>query len=295
MKILNFGSMNLDYVYSVPHFVQPGETLSATHRSICFGGKGLNQSIALARAGVQVFHGGCVGAGGESLCSLLRENGVDVSLLASVQEMQGHTVIQVNPQGENCILLFGGSNRCVTESQILSTLASFSPGDWLVLQNEISGLEILLREAHRKGMVTVLNPSPFEDSIRSLDLGNLSWMLVNEIEVAQLTGTSDPEAAFSILHTQYPGLSLLVTLGSHGSVAFRQTPKGTEIAKEDALSVKCVDTTGAGDTYTGYFLAGLIQGLSLQESMHQASLAAAISVTRPGAADSIPWRKECGF
>ena len=113
MKVLNFGSLNLDYVYTIEHFVQPGETLAATSRTLKHGGKGLNQSIALARAGVSVSHAGCVGTGGSCLLDALRENGVDTSNVIPVDEMQRHTVIQVNPDGENCILLYGGSNRCI--------------------------------------------------------------------------------------------------------------------------------------------------------------------------------------
>ena len=103
MRVLNFGSLNLDYVYQVDHFVMPGETLSSGSREVKHGGKGLNQSIALARAGASTFHAGCMGRGGEELRDALAENGVDVSHLIPVDEMQGHTVIQVNPEGENCI------------------------------------------------------------------------------------------------------------------------------------------------------------------------------------------------
>ena len=141
MKALNFGSMNLDYVYQVDHFVGPGETLSSRSRAVKLGGKGLNQSIALARAGARVSHAVCLGTGGEPLREILRENGVDVSALFPVEEMQGHTVIQVNPDGENCILLYGGSNRCVTEAQIDRVLDQAEAGDWLVLQNEINLLD----------------------------------------------------------------------------------------------------------------------------------------------------------
>lgn len=118
MRILNFGSLNLDYVYQVDHFVQPGETLAALSRDVKAGGKGLNQSIALARAGAPVWHAGCLGAGGDELKRMLEENGVDTEFLLPVQEMQGHTVIQVNRAGENSILLFGGSNRCVPEDHV---------------------------------------------------------------------------------------------------------------------------------------------------------------------------------
>ena len=124
MKVLNFGSLNLDYVYQVDRFVRPGETLSARSMALNPGGKGLNQSIALARAGAQVYHGGCVGKGGEALRELLRENGVNTELLLPTGQPQGSAVIQVTPQGENCILLYGGSNQALEEGQYSGILES---------------------------------------------------------------------------------------------------------------------------------------------------------------------------
>lgn len=292
MKALNFGSLNLDYVYAVPHFVQPGETLAAFSRSVKHGGKGLNQSIALARAGADASHAGCIGTGGESLKKLLEENGVNTDALLQVEEMQGHTVIQVNPQGENCILLFGGSNQCQTPAQISQTLARFSAGDWLILQNEINLLPEIVEQAHAHGMVIALNPSPYDDALKAVDFGKLTWLLVNEIEAKQITGQDDPEKAWEVLHDAYPRLSVLITLGSRGSVAYRTAGNRVEKVEQSAFRVKAVDTTGAGDTFTGYFIAGLMEGMPLQTCMERASKASSISVTRSGAADSIPWRTE---
>ena len=150
MKVLNIGSLNLDYVYRVDHFVQPGETLSAVSQTVNPGGKGLNQSIALARAGAEVYHAGCIGSGGESLKKLLQENGVDTAYLFPTDELQGNAVIQVVPSGENCILLFGGSNQCITSGQIEKTLEAFSAGDWLILQNEVNDLPMIVEKAYRK-------------------------------------------------------------------------------------------------------------------------------------------------
>lgn len=292
MKVLNFGSLNLDYVYQVDHFVGPGETLSSRSRAVKPGGKGLNQSIALARAGAKVFHAGCPGEGGELLSNLLRENGVDISALQPVDEMQGHTVIQVNPEGENCILLYGGSNQCITQEQIDRTLAACESGDWLVLQNEVNLPERIVDGAWERGMRIILNPSPFDEKLDAVDFGKLSWLLVNEVEAEQITGKQDPEEAWEKLHAMYPRLSVLITLGKNGSMAFAQNGEETEIVRQEAVRVKAVDTTAAGDTFTGYFIAGLMAGQPLKLCMEQASRASAISVTRPGAADSIPWRKE---
>ena len=292
MKILNFGSLNLDYVYRVDHFAGPGETLSALSREVKPGGKGLNQSIALARAGARVFHAGCLGKGGEMLRELLEKDGVDTSLLRPVEEMQGHTVIQVDPEGENSILLYGGSNRCVTEEQADETLAAFGPGDWLLLQNEINMNGRIVDRAYERGMRIVLNPSPYDERLAEVDFAKLSWVLVNEVEAEQMTGTQDPEQAWGIMHRRWPDLSAVITLGSRGSTAFARGENGTETARQEAVKVQAVDTTAAGDTFTGYFIAGLAAGKPLRECMAQASLAAAVSVTRPGAADSIPRAEE---
>ena len=288
MKILNFGSMNLDYIYAVEHFVKPGETLDAISRSVKCGGKGLNQSIAMARAGLKVFHAGCVGTGGECLQALLRENGVNTDLLVPVEEMQGHAVIQVNHAGENCIILYGGSNRFINEKQVADALSRFGEGDYLVLQNEINLLPQIIEAASRRGMKILMNPSPCDDTLRDVDMGKLAWVFMNETEAEYITGEADPDKAWNILHGRYPHLSLLVTLGSEGSAAYRTTDRGTETARQQAVPVKAVDTTGAGDTYTGYFIAGLAENMPLEDCMKRASQAATICVTRLGAAGSIP-------
>ncbi len=292
MKVLNFGSLNLDYVYQVDHFVGPGETLSSTSRAIKLGGKGLNQSVALARAGAKVSHAGCIGSEGTTLKALLDREGVDTSNLLTVDAPQGHTVIQVTPEGENCILLYGGSNQCVTDAQIERTFSDCAAGDWLVLQNEINRLPAIVEAAHEKGMVIALNPSPFDHRLDAVDFGKLSWLLVNEVEARQITGSDDPENAWRWLHQRYPSLNVLVTLGSEGSAAWRVSGGQTENARQAAFKVKAVDTTAAGDTFTGYFITGLMAGRPLSDCLRLAAKAAAISVTRPGAADSIPRLEE---
>ncbi len=284
MKILNFGSLNLDTVYQVPRFAARGETLAATGQSVYPGGKGLNQSVALARAGAQVWHAGCIGKGGQPLAALLRENGVDTGELRPIAGLQGNAIIQVTPDGENCILLYGGSNRAVTPEQAEETLSHFGAGDYLVLQNEISCLPTIVSIAAKRGLRIALNPSPFEESLRSLDFGAISWLLVNEVEARQLTGETEPTRVWEALHARYPGLCLVLTLGKRGSVC--ATPTG--IIRQPAYPVTAVDTTAAGDTFTGFFLAALADGRPLAECMRRAAMASALSVTRAGAACSIP-------
>ena len=292
MKVLNFGSLNLDYVYSVDHFVRPGETLSAVSQALNPGGKGLNQSIALARAGAQVYHAGCIGAEGVMLKDLLAGSGVDVSLLRQTEEAQGHTIIQVDRKGENCILLYGGTNRRISDSQIDETLARFGAGDWLVLQNEVNSLPRIVDAAYARGMRIVLNPSPYDDGLKAVDFGKLSWLLVNEVEACQCSGSDEPERAWDVLHARHPGLSVLITLGGAGSIAYNVTEEGLDTVRQQAFRADAVDTTAAGDTFTGYFICGLAEGRPLAECMRRASMASAIAVTRMGAAVSIPNREE---
>ena len=288
MRILNFGSLNLDYVYQVSHFVQPGETLSASAQSVNPGGKGLNQTVALAKAGAEVCHAGCVGVGGDMLLDVLRENGVETGHIVPVEELQGNAVIQVDRTGENCILLFGGSNQCVTEDQIRKTLDCFAEGDYLLLQNEISSLPLIVSLAGQKGMKIVLNPSPYNENLDRIDWSALTWLIMNEVEAQQLSGFSSPGKVWQHLHQRYPNLSLLMTLGEEGSIAFTEE----ESVSQEAVNVQAVDTTAAGDAYTGYFLSGILAGKSLKASMHEAAVASAFAVTKPGAASSIPSRKD---
>ena len=288
MKILNFGSLNLDYVYQVEHFVQPGETLAARQQKIVPGGKGLNQSVALAKAGAEVFHAGCIGTGGEPLKALLEENGVHTEYLRKVEELQGNAVIQVDSSGENCIILYGGSNRMISKEQIDETLEYFSANDWLVLQNEVSNLEYMIEKAAEKGMIVVLNPSPFEAFLEKLDYGKISWLLINEVEAQQLSGETEADAVWKTLHEKYPQLCLILTMGANGSYCF--TPR--ETIYQEIFPVETVDTTAAGDTFTGYFLHGVTRGLPLKECMEQAAKASAICVSREGAAIAIPMRDE---
>jgi ribokinase len=292
MRILNFGSLNVDFVYSVDYFVRAGETLKVNGREVVPGGKGLNQSIALARAGARVSHAGCIGADGEFLRDMLKENGVDVSQLRRSDGMQGHTIIQVDKKGENCILLYGGTNRSIARAQVDETLADYGEGDWLVLQNEINFLPEIVDAAYARGMRIVLNPSPYEENLKEVDFGKLAWLLVNEIEACQCSGSEEPEKAWDVLHERYPRLSVLITLGSAGSIAHRVTGDGVETVRQPAFKAQAVDTTAAGDTFTGYFIGGLAEGRPLDECMRRASMASSIGVTRLGAAVSIPMREE---
>ena len=287
-KILSYGSLNLDYVYRVPHFVAPGETLAPSGRDIHCGGKGLNQSVAAARAGGTVFHAGKVGGDGQALLAMLTQNAIDTQFVTTSDAPTGHAIIQVEPGGQNCILLFGGSNREITQGEIDRAVLHFGPGDWLILQNEISNVEYLIGAAARRGMSIAFNPSPFEAEPFEFPLHLLSLLIFNEIEGATLAGSDDENVILDRLRQRLPNTGLLMTLGRRGCVY----DDGTQRLAQPAYPVKAVDTTAAGDTFAGYFIACLSGGMSPARCLALASRAAAIAVSKPGAAPSIPTMQE---
>lgn len=284
MKIYNLGSLNIDYVYSVEHFVTGGETISSRGLSLFPGGKGLNQSIALARAGAPVIHGGICGTGGDFLINTLQDAGVDTTRIKRSEDSNGHAIIQVNSQGENCIMIHPGTNGMVDATYIEEYLRDASEGDILLLQNEVSGLADAFEIAHSKGMTLVFNPSPYSVDLCSLPLSYVDIWFVNEIEGGAITGTSDPYAIADAFMTLYPEARLVLTLGDKGSI-YRD--KDTAHVQTAYRAVP-VDTTAAGDTFTGYFMSYLTSAHSVKDSMNAASLAASITVSRMGAAESIP-------
>ena len=288
-KIVCLGSLNLDHVYRVDHFVRPGETLSSAGYSVGCGGKGLNQSIALARAGAPVMHAGKIGRDGGMLRDTLEKAGVDVSLVAEGETPTGHAVIQVDAKGENAILLYGGANREISETEIDSALDA-AEGGILLLQNEINSIDQVFRRAHDRGIPVAFNFAPFdpEDAAR-LPLELLSYLIVNEIEGAGVAGVENPEAILATLKSNYPHCRVILTLGKAGSAFLGDD--GTMVTIPP-FPAEVVDTTSAGDTFIGYLFAGLLEGMALKEAMELATRASAITVSRPGAAESIPFRRE---
>ncbi|MBQ7302191.1 MAG: ribokinase [Clostridia bacterium] len=288
MKILNIGSCNIDHVYSLDHIVKSGET-EATNRFDTFaGGKGLNQSIAAARAGAQVYHAGCIGCDGTFLEELMRKSGVDTSLVKRVDAPNGHAVIQVSSHGENAIFLFAGSNDMLDRAYIDGVLARFGAGDLLLLQNEVNDIAYIVEKAHERAIPIMLNPSPYNEKIKAVDFAKLSYLILNEVEAADITGLQDPAACLDYFKERYPQLKVMLTLGKNGCMF----ADGAHIWRQPIYPVPVVDTTAAGDTFTGYFLAGIANGCAPQEILQTASLAAAIAVSRKGAAPSIPTRDE---
>lgn len=284
MKVVNFGSLNIDYTYRVGQFIQPGETKAAKEMAVNCGGKGLNQSVALARAGAQVFHAAFIGAEGAFLVDKLRESGVDVGFIRPAPASCGHAIIQVNDAGQNCILIYSGTNGLLTMEYVEEVLSHFGPGDLVLLQNETNLVGEIMEAAHRRGLAVAFNAAPMDEKVAGYPLEKVKWLFVNETEGAALSGETDYEAIAAALRRRYPQVKVVLTLGEEGCLYAGE--EGT--FRVPANKVKAVDTTAAGDTFTGFFLRSALEGGTPVEAMTVASKASAIAVTRPGAADSIP-------
>jgi len=289
-KVLNFGSLNIDYVYSVERFVRAGETISSLNMEIFCGGKGLNQSIALARAGASVYHAGAVGEDGEVLLNTLISEQIDVSQVCVQSGRSGHAIIQTDVEGQNCIMLFGGANRKISNEHVEATLTGFSEGDYLILQNEINNNEKIMSLAKNKGMKIVLNPSPMDDAAFNLPLELVDMFVLNEVEAEILCGVSCPEKMMQRLKLLFPNVSILLTLGEKGALYLDSEMEVP--MRHCAYKVSAVDTTAAGDTFMGFFISCIAKGESIEKSLEVASKASAITVSNKGASVSIPMMED---
>ena len=288
MRILNFGSLNIDHVYRVRDFVRPGETIDSLSYERFAGGKGLNQSIALAHAGAPVFHAGCVGNDGAWLKTCLNQAGADSTHVDVIDEPTGHAIIQVSASGENAIVLYGGANQKIDQDRATAILAHFDEGDLLLLQNEISAIPDIIEQAAARKLIIAFNSAPMTPAVLDYPLDRVDYLIVNETEGEALTGEGDPEQMLIAMRSLYPKAATVLTLGAVGAI-YADAEQQVKCAAE---KVAPVDTTAAGDTFTGYFLAETVLGRDPETAMRCAGKAAAICVTRPGAGISIPRREE---
>ncbi len=288
MRFIDFGSLNFDHVYRLSHLVRKGETIAAASYQRNEGGKGFNQAVALAKAGQQVHFAGAIGPDGTALKVYLEKLGIHTECLMSVDIPTGHAVIQVDDDGDNSIVLYGGANRSITREMIEGVLDRFEQGDVLLMQNEISGGAIILEEAARRGLRIVLNPSPMAPEIMSWPLEYVEWFILNEVEAGDMTGEEEPHKMLDALLRTYPHSHFVLTMGEAGAIC---ASDGRRIY-QPAIRTTAVDSTAAGDTFTGYFLYAMLNGKTLQEAIRLAACAASITVSRPGAAVSIPVMEE---
>ncbi len=291
MKVLVFGALNIDYVYEVEHFVLPGETISSKGLQLYCGGKGMNQSIAFSKSGVDTWHAGAVGNhDSDMLMQGLEEAGVHTDLVQKKESLSGHAIIQRTPEGENNIILFGGANQMITKENVDAALSHFTKGDYIILQNEISEIPYIMERAHQMGMRIVLNPSPMDDKIFAMPLEFVDYLMLNEVEGSALSGLADEshEEILEKLMEKFPRARIVLTLGKEGSLYGHQNEKYSQ----PIYPVETVDTTAAGDTFTGFFIGSIIQGKTVREALATASKASAIAVGRKGAGASIPTMAE---
>jgi ribokinase len=289
MKILNFGSLNVDYIYEVAHLVLPGETISSDKLTITAGGKGLNQSIALSKAGAETFHAGAIGsADKDMLKGMLDGNGVNTDNVKMLTGSSGHAIIQLDRNGQNSIVLFGGANLQIDRGFVDKVLEGFEAGDIVLLQNEISSTAYIMDRAYTKGMKIYFNPSPANSKLSEYPIHYVDTLMLNEVEGEQLTGENNADRILEALLKMYPGIKIILTLGENGAVfADKDSHEHQEIYKNEV-----VDTTAAGDTFTGYFIASVSKGMDIKNSLKYASAAASIAVSRLGAACGIPSLEE---
>ncbi|WP_439123574.1 ribokinase [Marivita sp.] len=284
MAVFNLGSINADLFYQVPHLLAPGETLASTDHSRGLGGKGANMSVAIARAAARVAHIGAIGRDGRWAVERLLEYGVDTRNIVESDVATGHAVIMVDDQGENAILLFPGANRAITETHISTALEAATEADTFLFQNETSVQIEGATQASAKGMRVVYAAAPFDaDAVKAV-LPLLDILVMNAVEAQQLTN------ATGIGLTGLPVRDVVVTLGGDGC-RWINTDAGTD-QTFPAIPVTPVDTTGAGDTFTGYLVAGLDRGLPIEQAISLGQQAGAIMVTRQGTADVIPDLKD---
>jgi len=291
MKVLVYGSLNIDLLFSVEHIAAPGETIASTSFARSAGGKGANQAAALAKAGLSVYMAGKIGRDGIFLPELLQSYGVNTGHVIQYEGATGQAVIQIDKNGQNAIVLNQGGNGEITVDEIRKTIAQFNTGDIVVLQNEISNLPCIMESANERGMRICLNPSPFNEKIEALPLSLARWLFVNEIEgaaLAKLQGKASLHEILEKLVRLFPSSEIILTAGKEGALyGF-----GGTRAKSEIINVPVVDTTGAGDTFTGFFLAAREKNMTVSQALTAACKAASIAVSRKGAMEAIPQAHE---
>lgn len=284
MKILCIGSINQDIVYNVEHIAAGGETVPSRSRNVYWGGKGLNQAVALARSFDEVYFAGMVNQSECAIREFCRDNHLKPDYMEYSEMPTGHAVIYVDRNGQNSITVFGGANQALTEAYIEETLNHFEKGDIVLIQNETNQLETIIRCAHERQLTIAMNPSPFEEKLLELPLEMVDIFILNEIEGAQLTGCREPDAIIQTALAKFSDAAFVLTLGEQGSIyADRE-----KLLRQGTYRMPVVDTTAAGDTFTGYFLSGIASGRSEKEAMELAAKASAIAISRQGAVVSIP-------
>lgn len=289
MKFLNFGSINIDHTYSLPHFVQAGETISSTNFKKNIGGKGLNQSVAMAKAGLEIYHAGVISnQEKEFIFNEINKFNIKTDYIKFSDNPNGHAIIQVEESGQNCIILYSGTNSEITKDYIDDVFENFEKDDFCILQNEISNLEYIFKKCSEKEIKIIFNPSPWTDNLKELFNFPIEYILVNEVEASQISGFKNVEKSLDYFKNNYPNMKVVLTLGKDGVIYQDNKQK----ISHPIFDIDVVDTTAAGDTFTGYFIYGIYNNMPIKEILKLCSAASAIAVSRKGATCSIPLKYE---
>lgn len=289
MKILIYGSVNIDNTFAVKEIVKPGETVSCEFTGKTAGGKGANQACAAGMASdgrFEVFFAGKADHEADFIFNKMEESGTSCKYVTFSDYGTGMAVIQVAEDGQNSILVCGNGNIHIEKHEIDSVLSNFSEGDCVILNAEINNLDYLINECSKKGMVIFFNPSPVNENLKNLPLEKASYLVFNEVEGAFFSGlnTTDYKAMSDALVKKYPNSKIVLTMGSEGAWCGDKN----QSVYVPACKVKAVDTTGCGDTFLGFFAAEIMAGSSTETALSVAAKAASIAATRHGAMNSIP-------
>lgn len=277
MTVFCLGSINIDHFYRLPHLPRPGETLAAAGYLRALGGKGANQSVAALRAGARVVHMGAVGADDEWTLFQLEVLGLDTGAILRLPVPTGQAVVATDPGGENQIIILSSANRALPLA-VLDPLAGARPGDTLILQNETALQPIAAARARAAGLRVMYSAAPFELAALQAVLPHATHLLMNEGEAQALAAATGTALA------ELPVEAVIVTRGAAG--ADWVSANGT--LHMPAFPATPVDTTGAGDCFAGSLAARLDLGDPPETALRYAAAAAAIQVTRPGAAPAMP-------
>lgn len=284
MKIMVIGSTNIDHNYTVDQFVKPGETKSVLAYHVDAGGKGLNQAIAIAKSGLDTHFAGIIGHDGLFLKEELEKYNIHTDQMKVSDSANGHAIIQIEESGQNCILIYPGTNGEFTEAQIDAWLDTLQEGDVVVTQNETNLVPYLISKAKEKGIRVGFNASPITEELKSYPIGDVKWLFVNEVEGELLSGHKEPEKIIAWFQEKYPETELILTLGENGAC----WSENGNIHFQEANKVNVADTTAAGDTFSGYFLRGVLDPIEGITPLKLATYASSIAITIKGAAVSVP-------
>lgn len=294
MKVFVAGSLNMDLTIRAPYAPKKGETVRGDGFFVTAGGKGANQAVACAKLGAKTLMVGCVGNEfGDELVASIVNSGADARFVERKNGVSSGIAVIVVAEGDNRIIIDRGANAKTDRALIDRALEEAEAGDYLVVQLEIEIDTVCyaIKRAKEKGMITLLNPAPAAELPETV-FADCDYFLPNQTEAQFYTGIypkDEKSAKRCAAVLKEKGVkTVIITMGEQGSVCI--SDEG--FIKAEAVKVKAVDTTAAGDTYVGAFATKLAEGADNGEAMRFASAAAAVTVTRRGAQEAIPTREE---